>query len=116
MRHLNIFKDNMKYYPKVLLVGMVIHLTGILKKLTVGMNLTIDERNTLLHESMNYVMITDLIASKENQDALGEYAENYEVKKFGFTNIEEFQKHWNELMQDYFQILDEAQHGEAGQA
>ena len=114
MRHLDTFQPNITYYPKVLLIGQIIHLTGILKKLTIGMPLKVDEQEKLLEVTMTYQLITDLAATKENQKILMEYAEENEVGMFGFKTLIEFTKAWNEYGQDYFHIMDEAQHGEAG--
>ena len=115
MRHLERFKFNITDYPKVLLVGQIIHLTGILKKVTVGMPLNEDESERLLEGTMTFQLITDLIATEKNQKLMTKYAEEVEVKKFGFKTLEEFQKAWNEYGKDYFNILDQTQHGQAGQ-
>jgi len=114
MRNLDIFKDNMKYFPKVILFGNIIHLTGILKKIVIGIPLNQAEHEELLEKSMTFTLITDLIGTKENQAELMEYANNYEVKKFGIESIEEFQEKWNEYGKDYFQIMNEASHGNPG--
>lgn len=114
MRHEEIFRKNIIHYPKVMLFGILIGLTKTLKNITTGLPMNEQERIDLIHATSTLMLIADSVATKENNILLKRRALKYEIPKFGFKTIEEFNKKWDEYGTDYFRLMDEA--GKTAQA
>jgi len=108
MKNEEIFRDNIVHYPKILLIGNIIHIAQPFKKYIMGFPINEDERFKLIQASMTYVLIADLAATKENNQKMRKIAETEEVPKFGFKTIRQFQEAWDIYGVDYFRVMNEA--------
>ncbi len=103
-----LFKKNIIHYPKILMFGSIIHNSEILKKIVMGYPINMDIRNQLMMMSMTYSLIANLVGNKENNLKLKNIAEKFELPRFGFKTIKEFQKAWDDYGQDYWNKMNQA--------